>query len=177
MLTLEQSHKRAASTADSQQGDEPTALTWWLASFKASGLGIVGSGQRTDAGKRRKPWVRRKRRRPPEARVWLLRVMPEFRLWAGLTFWSVLAAPHWSVQMRKLFLVSAIFAGTALLSAAIPRPVLAWCYGSYAYACASPAERFAYSPWGYRSAYYPYYAGRGYRSWAWGARHRDRRRW
>lgn len=53
MLTLEQS-QRADSTADSQQGDEPTALTWWLASFKASGLGIVGSGQRTDAGIRQR---------------------------------------------------------------------------------------------------------------------------
>ena len=57
--------------------------------------------------------------------------------------------------MRKLVLVSAIVAGTASLSGVMPRPVLAWCYGSYAYACASPAERFAYSPWGYRSALLP----------------------
>jgi hypothetical protein len=121
--------------------------------------------------------VRRERRNPPEARVSLLRVMPEFRLCASLTFWSVLAALTGVFQMRKLVLVSVIVAGTASLSAAISPPVLARCSGSYGYACATPAERFAYSPWGYRSAYYPYYAGRGYRSWAWAARHRDRRRW
>ena len=104
----------------------------------------------------------------------------------NLTFSSVLV-PRWSVQMRKLVLVAALVGATAVLSAAIPRAASAWCNGGYGYGCgyayASPAERFAYSPWGYRSGNSPFYAGwgwrgYGYRSWGWsGRRWGWRRRW
>jgi hypothetical protein len=88
--------------------------------------------------------------------------------------------------MRNLVLVGALVAATAVLSAAIPRAASAWGYGGYVYgsgyAYASPAERFAYSPWGYRSAYAPYDAGwgwRGYgcRSWGSSGRRWGGRRW
>lgn len=82
--------------------------------------------------------------------------------------------------MRKLVLVGALATATAVLVAATPQAALAWCYGGYAYA--SPAYRFAYSPWGYRCAYSSYYAGWGWRGWGqrsrgWGGRHWGQRRW
>jgi hypothetical protein len=79
--------------------------------------------------------------------------------------------------MRNLILFGTLVAATAVLSSAVPRAASACCYGGYGegYAYASPAARFAYAPWGYRSAYYPYYAAwgwraEGYRSWGWGGR-------
>jgi len=79
--------------------------------------------------------------------------------------------------MRKLLLLSVLVTATAVLCAAIPRAASAWCCGGYGsgYAYATPAERFAYSPWGYRSAYSGYFAGwgwrnGGYRNGGWGHR-------
>lgn len=57
--------------------------------------------------------------------------------------------------MRKLVVLGLGVACAVLLMAASPHSALAWCHGGYLYdyACASPAYRFALSPWGYRSAY------------------------
>ena len=88
--------------------------------------------------------------------------------------------------MRKLILVGALATATAVLAAAGPHAASASCYGGYrdgdGYACASPAARFAFAPWGYRSAYHPYYAGWGWRgwghrNWGWGGRRWGWRRW
>ncbi len=52
------------------------------------------------------------------------------------------------------------------LSVGMPGPAFAWCDG--AYWAASPAERFAYSPWGYRCPYPGWgWRGWGYRNWGW----------
>ena len=57
--------------------------------------------------------------------------------------------------MRKLLLLGMGVATAALFTVGGPNPALAWCQGGYLYdyACASPAYRFALSPWGYRTAY------------------------
>jgi hypothetical protein len=109
--------------------------------------------------------------KPPKACLSSLRDNPEFQRRAGLTF-SVLV-PFAGVFDAKTGSrrSGALATSTAVLAATIPQAALAGCYGGYGYgyAYASPAYRFAYSPWGYRSAYYPHYAGWGWRGW--GHRH------
>jgi hypothetical protein len=75
--------------------------------------------------------------------------------------------------MRKLALVGFVALGTGLFAGETPTLASAWCYGGPEYIHASPAQRFAYSPWGYRSCAQPYYgATSGWRGWGdrrWGS--------
>jgi len=67
--------------------------------------------------------------------------------------------------MPKLVVLGLAVACTALFTGGTPNPAFAWCRGGYLYDydCASPAYRFALSPWGYRSAYQSVDAA----TWAW----------
>jgi len=67
--------------------------------------------------------------------------------------------------MRKLVVLGLAVVATALFTGGSSNPALAWCQGGYLYdyACASPAYRFALSPWGYRGAY----RGEDAAAWAW----------
>lgn len=83
--------------------------------------------------------------------------------------------------MRKLVLLGSVAACAGFVTAGTPNPAFAWCRGGYLYDydCASPAYRFALSPWGYRSAYQSVDAARAWGGW--GYRGRDlsdrRSRW
>jgi hypothetical protein len=67
--------------------------------------------------------------------------------------------------MRKLVWLGMGVATAALFTVGRPNPAVAWCHGGYLYdyECASPAYRFALSPWGYRTAY----QGVDSAGWAW----------
>jgi hypothetical protein len=70
--------------------------------------------------------------------------------------------------MRKLVLLGLGVACAALSTAATSQSAFAWCQGGYLYdyACASPAYRFALSPWGYRTAYRGNDAAWAWRPWS-----------
>jgi len=69
--------------------------------------------------------------------------------------------------MRKLVLLGLVAACAGCITAGIPNPAFAWCRGGYLYDydCASPAYRFALSPWGYRSAYQSVDVARAWPGW------------
>jgi hypothetical protein len=76
--------------------------------------------------------------------------------------------------MRRLAFLGMGVALAALFMVGSVNPALAWCHGGYLYdyACASPAYRFALSPWGYRTAYQGVdSAGWAWRGWDYRARH------